>query len=227
MISIVDASPATLTGIVSLHERAFPGFLMTMLGRSFLRVYYETSLEYVGTVALTAQEEGDTVGFVVGYIAPEGFYALLRRRRWRLATAAVRAVLRAPNLLPRVFGDMRRVSRSAEPSSPPGLRAELASIGVPPAASGKGLGRMLAEAFVQRARARGAEYVYLTTDAENNDKVNAFYCRMRFTRSRTFLGPGGRLMNEYVSPLDERSGCGPLATMDTWEASVSPHSPPT
>src|ERR1035441_9690776 len=82
---IREANTADLAQIVSLHERSFPGFLMSMLGSGFLRVYYETALGCTGTVALIAEEGEGAVGFVIGYIAPQEFYTLLRGRRLRLA----------------------------------------------------------------------------------------------------------------------------------------------
>jgi ribosomal protein S18 acetylase RimI-like enzyme len=219
MVNIREARSSALAQIVSIHERTFPGFLLTMLGSTFLRTYYEIALENMGTLALIAQEgEGSTVGFLIGYVAPQEFYALLNRRRWRLASKAISAVMRSPKLLPRVFGNMRRMSGAAKPSSTSRLGAELASIGVLPAASGKGVGKALVLAFAQRAVALRAEYVYLTTDAENNGKVNSFYQKLGFTRNRTFLAPGGRLMNEYVLTLEGQSGCSlePLGRRKTY-----------
>lgn len=156
MIEVREASRADLGQIVSVHERCFPGFLMTMLGSTFLRVYYETSLEYSGTIFLKAQEEGCAlVGFAVGYVSPSGFYALLRRRRWRLAMAAARAALLAPRLLPRVLGGISRMNRNANCGACSGLGVELASIGVLPAASGKGLGGVGNSTYPARASQRG------------------------------------------------------------------------
>jgi ribosomal protein S18 acetylase RimI-like enzyme len=206
MVNIQEARRSALAQIVSVHERAFPGFLLTMLGSTFLQTYYEIALENTATVALIAQGvDGSTVGFLIGHVAPQEFYALLNRRRWRLAWKAARAVMCSPRLLPRVFGNMRRMSRAAKPSSTPRLGAELASIAVLPAASGKGVGKALVLEFAQRAVALRADYIYLTTDAEDNGKVNSFYWKLGFTRNKTFLAPGGRLMNEYVLPLEGRS----------------------
>jgi ribosomal protein S18 acetylase RimI-like enzyme len=207
MISIREASPSDLAQIVTTHEHCFPGFLMTMLGSAFLRAYYETCLNSRGTVALIAQEEGKTLGFIVGYLAPSRFYALLRSRWWLLAWTATRGMLQSPELLTRVLGNFRRMSTSAKGTAGEELGVELASVGVLPAASGKGLGKALILAFAERARTIGADHIYLTTDAENNEKVNAFYGGLMFTRSGTFLAPGGRLMNKYVLLLQSQSDC--------------------
>jgi ribosomal protein S18 acetylase RimI-like enzyme len=208
MINIREAGPSELAQIVSLHERAFPDFLLTRLGSAFLRTYYEIALQHTGTLALIAEEaKGRTAGFLIGYVAPQEFYTLLTRRKWRLAWMAVRSMMCSPNLLPRVFGNMRRMREAAKPSSTSRLKAELASIGVLPAASGRGVGKALVSEFVQRAVARGAKNIYLTTDAENNAKANSFYQKLGFSRYKTFLAPGGRLINEYVLALEGRSGC--------------------
>jgi ribosomal protein S18 acetylase RimI-like enzyme len=208
MTSIRKASASDLAQIVSMHEHCFPGFLMTMLGSAFLRAYYKASLNSHGTVALIAQEEGKTLGFVVGYLAPSRFYALLRRQWWLLGWTATIGVLRSPDLFTRVLGNFRRMSRSAMRSTDQELGVELASVGVLPTASGKGLGKALISAFAQRARNCGADHIYLTTDAENNEKVNAFYVGLKFTRAGTFLAPGGRLMNKYILLLQGQSECG-------------------
>jgi ribosomal protein S18 acetylase RimI-like enzyme len=214
MIKIRQASPSDLTQIVGAHEHCFPGFLMTMLGSAFLRVYYKMALSFPGTVALIAQEEGNTLGFIVGYLDPSQFYALLRRRWWLLAWTATKGMLRAPSLLARVSGNFRRVRRSAKPRAGQELGVELASVGVLPAASGKGLGKALIAAFTHRARTCGGDQIYLTTDAENNDKVNTLYVSLMFTLAETFIAPGGRLMNKYVLMLHGQSGANQNASSD-------------
>ena len=202
--NIREANTADLAQIVSLHQSSFPGFLMTMLGSGFLRVYYETALECSGTVALIAEEGGRAVGFLVGYVAPHKFYASLRSRRLGLVLAAARGMLLAPELLPQILGNMRRLSRSADCSARSAGGAELASIGILPTGCGRGFGKALVTEFIRRARASTVKYVYLTTDAVDNDKVNGFYGGLGFTRNNAFLAPGGRLMNEYVLLLENR-----------------------
>jgi len=43
--------------------------------------------------------------------------------------------------------------------------------------------------------------VDLTTDRDNNDKINRFYLSLGFACERTFVTPEGRTMNEYVIDL--------------------------
>jgi len=46
-----------------------------------------------------------------------------------------------------------------------------------------------------------AQSVYLTTDADGNEPVNAFYRQAGFQNTRRFLQRRGRWMNEYVITL--------------------------
>jgi ribosomal protein S18 acetylase RimI-like enzyme len=69
--------------------------------------------------------------------------------------------------------------------------------------AGQGLGQALTRAFLARARQNGARIVYLTTDTDNNERVNRFYDRLGFILQRTFEAPGPRTMNEYIYPLDK------------------------
>lgn len=180
---------------------------MTTLGRRFLHEYYCTALGYTGAIALIGEGQGGRpVGFIVGFVWPAGFYSQLRARRWRLAWLALPAVVRSPRLIVRAFHNMRRVDAAASHPFSTKIPAELASVGVLPDVSGKGVGRGLVMAFLDQARERGADYVYLTTDHENNERVNSFYQGLGFNLARTFTATKGRLMNEYVLELiKERS----------------------
>ena len=80
----------------------------------------------------------------------------------------------------------------------PARSCVLSSIAVAPETSGNGLGKTLIRAFVAQARSMDAQCVYLTTDADGNDAVNAFYREVGFQPTRRFLQRKGRWMNEYV-----------------------------
>lgn len=169
---------------------AFPKFYLTQMGSGFLRGYYESVLSYPKRLALIAIQSDEVVGFAVGFLEPERFYAHLRGRRWRLLPAMAWALLRSPALIGRTLQNARRVQGT---SHPPGT-VELSSIAV--AQSARGLGSTLLGAFLEQARTAGASSVALTTDAVNNDVVNRFYRKHGFFVCRTF-DDGGRIMNEY------------------------------
>ena len=51
--------------------------------------------------------------------------------------------------------------------------------------------------FLEEARSRGCRRVFLTTDRDRNEAVNAFYQKLGFRVEREFQTPEGRAMNEY------------------------------
>jgi len=75
--------------------------------------------------------------------------------------------------------------------------AGLYSIGVLPELQGTGAGRKLVHAFLSEARKKGCRRVFLTTDRDGNDTVNAFYLKIGFHIERQFVTPEGRRLNEY------------------------------
>jgi ribosomal protein S18 acetylase RimI-like enzyme len=185
-----------ITEAVRLHMRAFPGFFLTFMGSRFLAEFYRAFLSEPTAVAVIAENDAGCVcGAAVGALNPAGFFKrLLLRRWWAFCLTGMTAVVRQPAIVPRLF---RAVRYRGE--SPPGEpRALLSSIAVAPEAQGKGVGRLLVERWVAEARARGARGCFLTTDADNNEAVNAFYRKLGWTVESTHTTPEGRRMNRYV-----------------------------
>jgi GNAT superfamily N-acetyltransferase len=161
-----------LDAVVAIHKKAFNGFFLTRMGPRFLRGYYQTVMDFQASVALVAHDtESDrALGFAVGFRDPQGFYALFGQRRKRMLPAMLLAVLSDPGLAPQILRNMRRVEAQARQ---PVDAVELSSIAV--GASGRGVGGALLEAFAEKASSKGAHRLILTTDAEGNDSVRAFY----------------------------------------------------
>ena len=82
--------------------------------------------------------------------------------------------------------------------------SELASIGVDPQVSKRGIGGLVA-AFLAESKRRGADEVYLTTDAEGNERVNVFYERLGFMPRPPIRG-GRRTEDERVFAIAVRRG---------------------
>lgn len=172
-------APADLDGVVAVHQSAFKGFFLTRMGSGFLRGYYQTVLDYPGSIALVAcsgDASGPLQGFSVGFRDPHHFYALFSARRRRLIPSMVFAMLRDPSLILQILRNIRRVGDQQETVHPG--TAELSSIGV--AGQGGGIGSQLLEAFVASAAASGAQRILLTTDRDGNDGVRSFYERRGF-----------------------------------------------
>lgn len=181
--------------VVRIHQASFPGFFLSFLGPRFLSLYYLGVCEAPEGIAFVSLNlSGDSAGFVVGTTNPRGFYTRLLKRDWlRFSVASVNALLRRPSAI-------RRVSRALlHPSQNPSGDevAGLFSIGVSPELQGTGAGKKLVQAFLGEAKRRSCRQVFLTTDRDDNDTVNAFYRKMGFRVEREYTTPEGRRMNEY------------------------------
>lgn len=192
--------------IADVHLAAFPEFFLAQLGRPFLTEYYRTVLRYSDGILLVAEQNGSVVGFAAGFVDPRSFYRFMSQRKWHFAIPACWGVLRHPRLLRRLYARKRRVVAGDElPQSEYRTICELSSLAVKPGNGGKGLGRLLVYEFVKEAAKRGAESVFLTTDAVHNETVNHFYQRLGFQLSRRFKLDGTREMNEYFVSVDTLS----------------------
>ena len=186
---------------VRVHLASFPGFFLSFLGPKFLSLFYSgicSAPEGIAFVYLN--DAGIPAGFVAGTSNPGGFYSRLLKRDWlKFALASIIPVLRKPSVV-------RRVARAvSHPSGNPVGNdvAGLFSIGVLPELQGTGAGKKLVQAFLVEAAKRGCRRVFLTTDRDNNESVNAFYARFGFSIDRQYVTPEGRRMNEYWITLSE------------------------
>ena len=185
-----------LPGIVDIHQKAFSDFFLTQMGGGFLRNYYALVLDYRAGIILVSEGHGLLEGFACGFIDPAEFYELMWRSRRNFALPVLSALVRHPSLAAKVLSGVHRIH--APGKEWPARSCELSSIAVAPETSGHGLGKVLMRAFLAQARRMDAECVYLTTDADGNDAVNAFYRDVGFKPTRRFLQRKGRWMNEYV-----------------------------
>jgi ribosomal protein S18 acetylase RimI-like enzyme len=185
-----------LAGIVAIHQKAFGNFFLTRLGGEFLRRYYSLVLTYHSGIVLVGAGRSTPGGFACGFVDPAEFYHLMWRARRTFAAPVLSALLRHPSLITKVLDGVQRIQTPE--SGWPARSCELSSIAVAPEASGNGLGRALIRTFLDHAGSMDARCVYLTTDADGNDAVNAFYRDVGFQHTRRFLQRKGRWMNEYV-----------------------------
>jgi ribosomal protein S18 acetylase RimI-like enzyme len=181
--------------VVKIHMKAFPSFFMTELGAKFLFQYYSMVLGYQKSIFLKAEMDGLIVGFIAGFIEPDKFYASLNKNKIQMGKTIILALFRKPKLLLRIIANFRRINKLSIKRNY--NICELASIAVDPDYSGHGIGKKLVNCFLYEAKQLGAEMVYLTTDARNNDYVNNFYESLGFTLYRTFFNEYRREMNEY------------------------------
>jgi len=190
------ATTSDLPGIVEIHQKAFSHFVLTQLGGEFLRKYYALVLDYRAGIVLVSEGQDFLDGFACGFVNPTEFYQLMWNSRRTLTLPVLSALVRQPTLAAKVLSGVHRIQTPE--SEWPARSCELSSIAVAPETSGTGLGKVLMRAFLAQARSMDAQCVYLTTDADGNDAVNAFYRDVGFRPTRRFLQRKGRWMNEYV-----------------------------
>jgi ribosomal protein S18 acetylase RimI-like enzyme len=191
-----------LESVVGIHLESFPGFFLTFLGHDFLALLYKSMQSDPESVALVASSDGQIEGFVAGVMHQSGFYQrLIKRQKWAFAVAALGALLRRPAIAPRLLRALRQSAEAQQASA----EACLMSIAVRPESEGKGIGKQLVTAFCQELAKRGVPAVCLTTDRDNNDRVNHFYQQLGFCLSQSYVTPEGRAMNEYLILLDKEA----------------------
>jgi ribosomal protein S18 acetylase RimI-like enzyme len=195
MENVRKASWGDINNVVKIHIRAFPKFFLTQLGPNFLNKYYELVLTYNKNIFLVAERDGYPIGFVAGFLEPSKYYLLIKKHKIDLGKKIISALIKKPKLINRIISNFRKINRLTDEEDK--KIVELASIAVDPDYSGKGVGRILIKSFLEGSKKMGAEFVYLTTDAKNNDAVNYFYLSMGFKLYKTFMAAPDRAMNEY------------------------------
>lgn len=195
-INIASLSSFHIESVVDIHLSAFPKFFLSFLGPRFLREFYKSFLlDSNGIGYIATAPDGQIIGVVVGPVDPRGYFKrLLKRRWWAFCMASIVAVLKKPSCIPRLFRAV--FYRGESPSGP--TRALLSSVAVDPNMQRGGIGKELVKHWMIEARRRGALGCYLTTDADDNDKVNAFYKSLNWRIENTYTTPQGRRMNRYV-----------------------------
>ena len=194
----MDMDATHVDSVVSIHMDAFQGFFLTFLGRPFLRLYYENICFYSGAIKLVSVLDGNICGFVVGVVNPAGFYKkLIKRDLIRFAIATLPALIKRPRILARLTRALNKPKQAIEGQN----IAELTSIAVNGDCLNTGVGKSLVQKFEDEARSRGCNLIYLTTDSNDNDSVNAFYLRQGFSSSSSYVTHEGRHMNVYTKEI--------------------------
>jgi GNAT superfamily N-acetyltransferase len=197
MYDIVPLASHHIQQAVQVHLAAFPNFFLTFLGPRFLKEFYHSFIEDSAGIGFAAYDPQtrQVYGVIVGPFNPAGYFKrLLKRRWWAFCCASLTAVLKKPSVISRLF---RAVFYRGDAPQTEGLSL-LSSIAVSPDIQSKGLGKLLVDAFINEVKKRGGKGVFLTTDAEGNDKVNRFYQNIGFTLESSYTTPQGRKMNRYM-----------------------------
>ena len=174
-----------------LHMAALPHGLFPSLGKPFLGSYLTTYVHSPTSVALVAECAGRRAGFLVGALDHRRHRAHVTRTYLRpLAVRGAFAVLLRPKVawrfvrtrLVRYVAALLRPRREAATAGADQDRvAVLAHVAVLPAHRGTGVGSELVRAFLESARASGADRCELVTRADD-EGADDFYARLGWHR---------------------------------------------
>jgi ubiquinone/menaquinone biosynthesis C-methylase UbiE/ribosomal protein S18 acetylase RimI-like enzyme len=189
---------ADVDAVVRVHLAAFPGFFLSFLGARFLSLMYRELQNQIDGVVLVACSTGRIVGFAAGVTRQRSFYRhLLLRHGLLFAIASGPALLRSPTIISRLLRALQQPEYVRQASS----ESCLMSLALLPELHGSGIATRLVDEFCEELFRRGCSSVSLTTDRDQNDRVNAFYRKMRLQVARDYTTPEGRRVYEYYKRL--------------------------
>lgn len=193
--SVRPALPDDIRNIVHVHERAFPGFLLTDLGSRFLTMLYAAFIDQQDGILLVAESSrGAVLGLLAGTRAPAHFFRALRARRGiAMGFASIPGLVRHPiRIGERLLAAVRY--GGDQPPAIPGYWL-LSSLGVEPDHARSGIGTILVDRFYNMAQEERAPGIYLLTDLKDNDAVLRFYTKRQFVvHSRNRRRDGRQLL---------------------------------
>lgn len=180
--------------VVEIHLQSFEGFFLTFLGKGFLKTLYKEFINHEKSGLIVAIENNSIIGFIAYSQDMSNFYKhLIKRKIIPFVWYSFRAFLKNPNILLRLLSAFNKSEEVKRPEK----YIELASIGVHPLSSSKGIGSNMISYLKSIIDFNEFEYISLETDAEDNDKVNQFYIKNGFKCRKTYKTKYGRIMNEY------------------------------
>lgn len=208
LVELGDVGPTA-----RLHAKALPGSFFVSLGPRFLRAYHRTFLTSPAGIALLAECDGMTVGFVMGTVDEATHYRhVVRRDRTALGARGIASLASRPALAgrfvrTRLLRYLRGLVRLSRPSSITCEEAVhlptagvLSHMAVDASHQGEGIGRILLEAFAETAKAQGARTVRLAT-ATDNDGARRFYERAGWQQGDERADVDGRRWMHYSRDL--------------------------
>lgn len=203
-LSIRKMIEADLVNIVEVHSQAFKGFFIEQMGPLFIKAYYKILLAYEGSIAYVYHGNNGLIeGFVVGFVQPKVFYKKFIRSSFQLIIPVFAGIIRNPQLVIKIFGNIRRIIFVESQNSKFEIdanTAELSSIAV--INPSEGIGSLLIDAFTEDAFSRDLTSITLTTESENNELVNNFYIKHGFERNGSEERNGKKLWR-YTKLIDK------------------------
>ncbi len=169
----------------ALHADQISEGFLSFLGPRFLEHLYRRISRTPRSFLFIAEEEGAPCGFIAGSTDVSGLYKTF------LLRDGVRAVAASPGRVlagwHRALETLRHGSKAGAGS---GRGAELLAVAVDPRWQGRGVGRLLVEAFLGHVVALGHDDAHVVVGADNVGAVSLYERTGFVTVSRFELHPG-------------------------------------
>lgn len=196
-----------------LHRAYLSDGFFPQLGPAFLRSYLATFLDSCVSIALVAERDDETIGFLVGSFDHRAHVRMtVRRHGARLVCIGVLAMLLRPHVAWRFLRTRARRylvglartlirrpgRRPAELGAP--ITGGLGHVAVVPEARGAGIGAALVAEYIRRVQAYGVTRAQLTTRS-GAAGAGPFYERLGWSQVSTFADPDGVCWTRYSIDL--------------------------
>lgn len=183
--------------VAEIHADALQGDFLSILGPKFLQVIYTGMCETKGNFGFVKLDKSRVVGFITGSDDTGKLFKRLIRKRWfRLSTAALPAIMKNPLRLKNVFETFFYTDKAESETE----KAELVSIAVLPNQRGKKVGSKLLSALVEQFKRQGVTRFKVTVNRSNKG-ANRFYQKTGFQYKRKF-----KIYNKYMNLYSYRIG---------------------
>ena len=190
-----------IKALIAIHNHAFPCFFLTSLGNHFLSLYYSTVKKSKKGVLLGCYTEGRLVGFCAATLVSASFYSQLIKDNLLLyMLEAFRLLFTRPKAVIRLY---RNLTKKSVFINDKGDYAELLSIGVDVDYQGEGVGRALLCELEKVVKSNGGHAISLTTDYDNNFRVQSFYFSLGYRIYYDFIAYPQRRMYRYIKKINK------------------------
>ena len=199
-VTILDNLDASyVDAIVEVHKNALKGFFLTNLGDGFLKTYYRAMLKNKEALAVCIVDENNTVaGFGVGTMQSKGFHKRLILQNWfSFGLVFVKILFKSPSSIIRLAKNLEK----KDPTKDHGNYPEFLLAGVSDKFQGQGMGKKLYLAYEERAKARGAQALTLTSDKEDNDVALNHFKKLGYSVLYEYIAYPNRPMYKFIKEL--------------------------
>lgn len=192
------ASIEDIDDIVKVHLSAFPGFFLTDLGESFLKLYYKSVLKSDDGILLSCIKDNRIIGFCAACKQSAGFNTrLIKNDILKYVSIGLKLFITNPKAIIRLIRNLTKKGDTTDN----GEYSELLSIGVSREIQSKGAGQALMSFLETILRDLNIRQLSLTTDFEDNAKTLNFYSKNGFIKLYEFITYPNRKMYRLIKDI--------------------------